>query len=84
MKRQVKWSPAVVDRLGRSVRISKCERFRVVTRSMASGRNGHFNARAYEALRADGSRIGALCDTLVEALDACEYVNDPNWEPGTT
>jgi hypothetical protein len=51
---------------------------------MASGRNGYFNARTYEALRADGSRIGNLCDSLVEALDECEYVNDPNWEPETS
>jgi len=80
--RQVKWKRAVLDKSDKTVRVSKCERFRVLTREMASGRNGYFTAHAYEAMRADGSRIGAnLYDTLIEALDAVEFENDPNWEP---
>jgi hypothetical protein len=77
----VKWGRAVVDRQGKPVRVSKCERYRVVTRQMASGRSGYFNARAYEAQRANGSRIGKLQDSLADALDAVEFEHDPNWEP---
>lgn len=80
MKRHVTWS---VRRNLRDqvVRSSKCGRFIVRTKRMASGRNGHWNARAYSAERIDGTRIGRLHDTLSDALDAVERENDPNWEP---
>lgn len=81
-KRNVKWGKPTEDRGGKFIRESKCKRFRIVTRRMASGRNGYFNTPAYDPRRADGTRIGReLCDTLAEALDMVESENDPNWEP---
>jgi hypothetical protein len=82
MARKVKWGRPTRDKYGDAVRVSKCGRFRVLTMPMASGRNGYWNARAYDAQRADGTRIGKrVHDTLIEALDACEFENDPTWEP---
>ena len=86
MKRALRWKKAV--RVGsRLVRVSKCERFEVVTRQMASGRAGYFNARAYQAKHHSGPKkgeqIGPLEETLENALDACEWENDPSWEPDT-
>lgn len=79
--RQVKWDKPVQQH-SKIIRTSKCGRFRIVTRRMASGRNGHFNAKAYSPEFADGKRIGKdLRDTLTDALDAVEQANDPNWEP---
>lgn len=80
-ERNVKWNKATETRTGNAERLSKCGRFRIVSKRMASGRNGHFNARAYAAERVDGTRIGRLCDTLRDALDLVEYENDPSWEP---
>lgn len=83
MKREIKWFRPKKYRGTRLERVSKCGRFQVITYSMASGRPGYFNARAYEAL-VDGRRIGReLHDTLEMALDACETENNPNWEPDT-
>ncbi len=83
MERQVKWGRPQKDKYDNTFRVSKCGRYKVVTHEMASGRNGFFNDRAYETLRlADGTRIGALNDTLEMALDVADYDNDPNWEPG--
>ena len=81
MIRQVRWSKATRNDYGQAVRVSKCGRFHVVSRRMASVRAGHWNARAYELTRPDGTRIGRLRDTLQEALDEAEFFNDPNWEP---
>ena len=83
MERQVKWKAPVKEGHGtKLVRESKCGRFRNVSKNMASGRNGYFNARAYEPQRADGTRIGReLQDKLSDALDVVESENDPNWEP---
>lgn len=81
MARQIQWKRAERDKYGDAFRVSKCGRYRVVTMRMASGRNGYWNARAYEAQRANGTRIGNLQDSLSDALDACEYENDPSWEP---
>lgn len=78
--RKVRWRAPARDRYDNAVRESKCGRFKVTTRAMASGRNGYWNDRAYLAERADGTRIGRLHDTLTEALDAVEFENDPNWE----
>lgn len=80
MKRQVKWSVRR-DLHGRVVRSSRCGRFVIRTKHMASARNGCWTARAYAAERVDGTRIGRLHDTLSDALDAVELKNDPNWEP---
>lgn len=82
MKRQVKWGRAVEKGTG-SERLSKCGRFRIVTRFMASGRNGHFNTPAYSPERvSDGRRLcREMCDTLASAMDEVEWANDPNWEP---
>ncbi len=82
MKRAVKWNRPEPDKYGDAVRVSKCGRFRIQTMKMASGRNGYWNARAYELQTPDGKRLGkVLHDQLIDALDAAEYSNDPNWEP---
>lgn len=83
--RQVQWCKPAPNNYGEPLRVSKCGRYRVQTMKMASGRNGYWNARAYSAefaARPDRwIRIGRLCDTLEEALDAVDCKNDPTWEP---
>ncbi len=81
--RNVRWGAPQNDKYGDAVRTSKCGRYRIVTRRMASARNGFWNAKAYRAERADGRQIGRLQDYLIDALDLVEFDNDPNWEPPT-
>lgn len=85
MKRQVKWLKPVANELGKVVRKSKCGRYQIVTKKYATMRKGSFTNVAYEAQRADGTRIGRDAhDKLSDALDEVEMDHDPNWEPGTS
>lgn len=86
MQRKIQWRRATREKNGDFVRLSKCGRFRVTTRTMASANNGCWNARHYipEQLE-DGKWVrlhkgnqGAY-DVLAHALDHVETVVDPNW-----
>lgn len=80
MKRAIKWEKPV-KQWSRLIRKSKCGRYQIITHSMASGRNGYFNARSYEPMKG-GQRIGGrLQETFEDAIMICEQDNDPNWEP---
>lgn len=83
MKRVVQWGRPVKER-GNEVRTSKCGRYRIVKRSMASSRNGCWNAKEYDPQKANGSSWVRLTrfpyDRLGDALDFIESDNDPNWE----
>jgi hypothetical protein len=83
MKRAIKWSKAVKNKYGDLVRTSKCGRYKVVTRTMASARNGCWNAREYDPQKADGTRLGGkhMQESFEFALDIIEYDNNPDWEP---
>lgn len=79
--RTVKWGRPAKDRYNHVIRTSKCGRFRIETRKMASARNGYWNAVAYEPQHADGTRAAPLQDTLEDALNSIEWIVNPSWTP---
>lgn len=83
MKRAIKWCKPVRGKYGDVTRTSKCGKYKVVSREMASSGNGCWNAKEFDPQRADGTRIGGKYrqESLAMALDAIEGDNNPDWEP---
>ncbi len=79
MKRAVKWSKPSGDEW-QPTYYSKCGRFVIKRRRFASGRNGCFNNIGY-TLVADGHAQTQVSDTLRDAKDEAEMINNPSWEP---
>jgi hypothetical protein len=79
MQRTIKWNRACKQINGDSLYLSKCGRFRIRQVRFASGR-GFFNTIAYKLISADGA-AEVEADTLANAKDEAEYLNNPDWEP---